>query len=100
MKEINEIIGMFSDIKLKKKDIDRLFDKFKIILEMPELSDIIKRSFSKSEIKKGDRLWEIMVKISKILSLGEINKVSDVIIKERGENLLEFTQDIIIKKLI
>jgi len=95
---LNQTIELISELNLDKNDFNKIFERFKVILESPEVNDIIKKISENQDLNKQDDLITLMKELSNKLSLKDLNVLLKKVIK--NENLVDFLQDMFLEKLI
>ena len=94
---LNKSIELVSDIKFEESDFEKIFEKFKFILESSDTREILERVLNLNELKNKNDLNQIMKKLSDILSLNDLNLLLEKVIK--NEKFVDFIQDLFLEKL-
>ena len=95
---LNQSIELISELNLNEEDYEKIFDKFKLILENREIKDTIENVSNIPGLRNENDLKVIMKKLSSDLDLSDFNKLLKDIIK--NEELIDFIQDLFLEKLI
>ncbi|TFF87784.1 MAG: hypothetical protein EU548_09790 [Promethearchaeota archaeon] len=95
---LDQSIELTSDLNLNEKDYEKIFEKFKLILENGDVKNLIENVSNKDEFKNEDDLKMMMKELSNAINLADLNKLLNNIIK--NEELIDFIQDLILEKLI
>ena len=95
---LNQSIELISELNLNEEDYEKIFDKFKLILENREIKDTIENVSNIPGLRNENDLEAIMKKLSSDLDLSDLNKLLKDIIK--NEELIDFIQDLFLEKLI
>lgn len=95
---LNQSIELISELNLNEEDYEKIFDKFKLILENREIKDTIENVSNIPGLRNENDLKAIMKKLSSDLDLSDFNKLLKDIIK--NEELIDFIQDLFLEKLI
>ena len=95
---LNQSIELISELNLNEEDYEKIFDKFKLILENGEINDMIENISNIPELRKENDLKAIMKKLSNDLDLADLNELLKSMIK--NEELIDFIQDLFLEKLI
>lgn len=94
---LNQSIEIISDVNFEEEDFEKIFEKFKFILDNSDVKNIIERILDLSELENENDLKQIMKKLSKTLSLQELNLMLEKVIK--NEQFVDFIQDLFLEKL-
>jgi len=95
---LNQSIELISELNLNEEDYEKIFDKFKLILENREIKETIENVSNIPGLRNENDLKAIMKKLSSDLDLSDLNKLLKDIIK--NEELIDFIQDLFLEKLI
>ncbi len=94
---LNQSIEIISDIGFEDNDFEKIFDKFKFILDNPDISVILEKILYLNELQNENDLKLLMKKLSNVLSLNEMNLLLEKVIK--NEQFIDFIQDLFLEKL-
>jgi len=94
-KSLMQTIDLISELDLNENDFNNIFQKFKTILNKPEIEQKLKETQS---IQNSDDIKEIMTKIIQNLSINELNLIMGDLIQ--NEKLIDYIQDLFLEKLL
>lgn len=95
---LNQSIELISELNLNDDDYEKIFEKFKIMLNNVEMKEAIKKILGIREIEKENDLKAIMKKLTNKIRLSDLNQLLGNIVK--NEDLIDFIQDLFLEKLI
>lgn len=97
-KNLEQSIELISEINFDEKDYEDIFKKFQVFLEDSENNKLFKKISEIKELETEEDLKVIMKKLTKNISIFELNKFLKSII--RDEEFVDFIQDLFLEKLI
>lgn len=97
-KNLEQSIELISEINFDEKDYEDIFKKFQVFLEDSENNKLFKKISEIKELETEEDLKAIMKKLTKNISIFELNKFLKSII--RDEEFVDFIQDLFLEKLI
>ena len=95
---LNQSIELISELNLNDDDYEKIFEKFKLMLNNSEMKEAIKRFSGIREIEKENDLKTIMKTLTNKIRLSDLNQLLGNIVK--NEDLIDFIQDLFLEKLI
>ena len=91
---LNQTIELISALNLSEEDYEKLFEKFKSVLNYSKIKKILKIQ----EIKEEDNIEAIMSQLTRTVKLSDLNKFLKELLK--SEELIDFVQDLFLEKLM
>ncbi|TFG23919.1 MAG: hypothetical protein EU529_05835 [Promethearchaeota archaeon] len=95
---LNQSIELISELNLNDEDYEKIFEKFKLMLNNSEMKEAIKKFSGVREIEKENDLKTIMKTLINKIRLSDLNQLLGNIVK--NEDLIDFIQDLFLEKLI
>ena len=95
---LNQSIELISELNLNDDDYEKIFEKFKLMLNNSEMKEAIKELSGIREIEKENDLKTIMKTLTNKIRLSDLNQLLGNIVK--NEDLIDFIQDLFLEKLI
>lgn len=95
---LNQSIELISELNLNDDDYEKIFEKFKLMLNNSEMKEAIKKFSGIREIEKENDLKTIMKTLTNKIRLSDLNQLLGNIVK--NEDLIDFIQDLFLEKLI
>lgn len=95
---LNQSIELISELNLNDDDYEKIFEKFKLMLNNSEMKEAIKKFSGIKEIEKENDLKTIMKTLTNKIRLSDLNHLLGNIVK--NEDLIDFIQDLFLEKLI
>jgi len=95
---LNQSIELISELNLNDDDYEKIFEKFKLMLNNSEMKEAIKKFSGIREIEKENDLKKIMKTLTNKIRLSDLNQLLGNIVK--NEDLIDFIQDLFLEKLI
>jgi len=95
---LNQSIELISELNLNDDDYEKIFEKFKLMLNNSEMKEAIKKISGIREIEKENDLKTIMKTLINKIRLSDLNQLLGNIVK--NEDLIDFIQDLFLEKLI
>ncbi|MFX1394626.1 MAG: hypothetical protein ACFFAH_13760 [Promethearchaeota archaeon] len=95
---LNQSIELISELNLNEDDYENIFEKFNLMMENPDIKEILEKISGFHDIEKENDLKAIMKKIIDIMKLSDLNQLLGNIIK--NEDFIDFIQDLFLEKLI
>ena len=95
---LNQSIELISELNLNEEDYDKIFDRFKLLLENSDINEIIEKVSNFNDLKNEENLKTIMKRLSHDLAISDLDEIVKNIIK--NEDLIDFIQDLFLEKLI
>ena len=97
-KTLEQSINLISELKLSQKDYEKIYEKFKKLLEQKKIENIINNISDTPTIQNEEDFQRIMEIISDKAKITDLQDLLKKIIK--NEDLVDFIQDLFLEKLI
>ncbi len=97
-KNLNQSLDFLTDINFDEEDYERIYEKFKIILEIPEIKKILKNVSGINEIETEGDFKNILKYLIEKINVKDLNEILKKIIK--NETLIDYIQDLFLEKLL
>ena len=95
---LNQSIELISELNLNDDDYEKIFEKFKLMLNNSEMKEAIKKISGIREIEKENDLKAIMKKLTNKIRLSDLNQLLGNIVE--NEDLIDFIRDLFLERLI
>lgn len=96
---LNKAMEFISELNFDDDDYEKIFNKFKLILQNPETIEIFKKISKIQDITKETADLNLIVKnLSDSVNLDDLNSVLSKLTK--NEELINFIQDLFLEKLL
>ena len=96
--QIISVVDLISYLRLTNLDINVIFEKFKSIIDNPEVNEFIEYINQLEDIKDEYDLETIIKYISENVNLDRLNLILVYILKD--EYFVDFIQDLFLEKLL